>query len=229
MDVLPWLVVFAFAGVALLGWLIPLIIGIVHMRRRTGGLALIIVGAIWGFGAIAVGGLGALAYREFSRATRFEYFDPSAYHGAMGAIVVPNPGELIVRDKKLDRRLCLQINRGIARAPVGRYDVVSWTEAVAPYAPAGSEDWTASCEFDAGPSSELVVTAEGTQRLEVGPPFTVSVDVAPQAGGRVTLILKVMGLGGHSYSIVSRRRPPPRFEVLDGSRKVVWHGNFEYG
>jgi len=228
MNLLVGVAILAVVAVALLGWLVPLVVGLVQLRRRTGGVVLAVIGAIWGFAAIGVAGLGAVAYRQMSRSVRVEDFDPASYHGATGTVLVTYAGqsELIVRDKKLDKRLRLHARDGIAQAPVGKFEVESW-EALA--TDSQGITWTASCYPGGGRAAEMAVAAGGAPRFEVGPPFTASVDVRPQASGRVAFELKVAGLGGYSYPIHSSRARPPGFQALDRSRRVVWHGDFEYG
>jgi hypothetical protein len=219
------IVVIALVTALLIGWLVPLIIGIVKLRRRTGGIALTIIGVIWALGA---SGFAVVGYRQFGAALRVADFDPSTYHGQTGTVTLPYQGEssLIVTNNDLRTRLRLHVRGGVAQAPVGRYQLQSYFMSMKDKAGA---TWTAN-HFSSA-SQALVVTAASPVHLNFGPPFTARVDVSEGPAERTMLQLGITGRGGESCIITSDKRPvaPPHFEILDHTGQVVWHGSFEYG
>jgi len=225
------LLALAVGAVVFLGWLVLLVIGIVRWRRRaTAGIALTIIGAIWGFGAIAVGGLGALAYRQFSRAIRVENFDPAGYKGEMGTIVLPYKGEssLVLMSQVGAKSIRVRAKDGVAQAPAGKYYLSSY-EAVAKDQQRAR--WTASCfpGRQAMGSRSLSLGAASPQQLDLGPPFTASVVVRNATGAKPILDLSITGRGGNSYTIFRGDGRPPSFQVVSRDAQVLWQGRFEYG
>jgi len=222
------ILVIALATALLIGWLVPLIIGIVKLRRRTGGIALTIIGVMWALGASGLAAVGYVAYRQLGAALRVADFDPATYHGQTGTVTLPYQGEssLIVRAKPAGAKLGLRVRDGVAQAPVGRYELQTYSMSMKDKAGVA---WTAS-HFPST-SQELEVTTASPVRLNLGPPFTARVDVSAGPGGKTMLQLGISGRAGGAYTIMSGqgRAAPPRFEVLDGSGQVVWQGSFEYG
>jgi hypothetical protein len=226
MDIWFLVLGLAIAVVAFLGWIAPLVVGIVKLRRRRGGIVLTIIGAVWGLGALGMVGLGAFSYYQVSKFRHIEEFDPAAYHGEMGTIVVSHKGQgsLLLRERKADKQIRVAIDNGVAQAPAGEYEVVTY-DAVAK--DERGVKWTASCYYSK--REPLSVAASSSQQLDAGPPFTAAVAVKERAKGKVSIDLGIAGRGGRQYSIMRQDGTAPGFEVLDKSGKVLWQGSFEYG
>jgi hypothetical protein len=225
MQVIVGFLVLGALALALIGWVAPLVIGIIKLRRRSGGIALTIIGGIWAVGALGLAALGVFAYRQFSAAMRVEAFNPASYHGAMGTITLPYKGEssLVGIMQGSPTRMRLVVREGVAQAPVGAYSALSYEAAARD---ANGRRWTARCDVGMTRESALIVGTAAPVELDVGPPFTAAVTVAERSG-KVDLGFNTSGRGGYSYTIMSSE--PPRFEVVDGSGKVLWQGRFEYG
>jgi hypothetical protein len=233
-------------------WVVPLIIGVVKLRRRTGGVALTIIGAIWALGAVGLAAAGHVGVSRFSAALRVENFNPArlsrqpmrvnrfdapprvedfnsdTFKGQTGTVTLPYRGEssLIVTDTDAHKRLRLHVRDGVAQAPVGDYKVSSYDISMKGK---GGVTWTAS--HYASSSQALEVSAPSPAHLNLGPPFTAQVEVNESSGEGTMLQLSITGRAGESYVIISRqwRAKPPRFQVLDRLGQVVWQGQFEYG
>jgi hypothetical protein len=222
------IVVIALVTAVLIGWLVPLIIGIVKLFRRTGGIALTIIGIMWALGAMGLAVMGYVAISHLREALRVEDFDPAAFKGQTGSVTLPHQGEssLIVTDRKANKRLRLHVREGVAQAPVGDYKVDSYEISMKDKA---GVTWTAS--HYSSPSQGLEISAASAAHLNLGPPFTARVEVNESPGGGTMLQFSLTGPGGESYVMMSGRGRPalPRFEVLDPSGQVVWQGRFEYG
>ena len=218
--------------VVLLGWLLPLVVGIVRTVRGQRSTGLIVFGGAWGlFGAAGLGLLfvGALAFRTANRPTRTEVFDPATYEGPTGTIVVPFTArtQLSVIGQQSAVRQQLTATGGSLIAPAGSLTVRSVDLTAADDSGA---QWSASCFFRRQQQLNL---AEGeTQELKIGPPFTAKVIAKKTSDDMCTFDLKVTGTGGNGFTIRqlgSAANKAPAFEVLNKDGEVVWQGDFKYG
>jgi hypothetical protein len=226
------IVLIVIAAVVGLGWVIPLVAGIVRLKRGTGGVALTVVGGIWCLFAVSIGLFAYVVSRQVSTARNVEAFNPAAYQGPTGKIVVPHQGDCSLEVYATDgasarKRLQLSGKDGVLVAPVGTY-VLGSCDLTA--RDAANREWSASC-YPGSSSGRISVTANAPVNLDVGPPFTASVKVHSQGKSQVGMDYQLTGRGGHSYTIEknSGADDPPGFQVLDSSGKEVWHGTFAYG
>ena len=220
------LAVLAVAAILLLGWSVPLGIGIVYLRRGTGGRGLTVFGALWGLAAI---GLVALAIRAYQSA-RIEDFDPSAYHGQTGTIITAYKSDcsLIVSNTATGKRMRLRGADGAAVAPVGTYRIESY-QAVAK--DDQGDEWTASSYTAPALNQDFALAADGTHELDLGPPLTAQVMVNDDDdNGKSSFDLKIVGRGGdYALRAGGSRSHPLSFQILDQQGHELWQGNFEYG
>lgn len=235
------IVLFAMAAAGL-GWLVPLVWGIVLLacNRRFGGL-LLGIGAVWGALVIAGGIALAIFAARMNKEYSPETFDPSTYKGKTATIVIPHngPGAIMLTIKESSsvlgqsRALNLNSTNGQFIAPAGRIEYVSMVEMRATD-PAGTK-WTARTwlgSHDEG--SNATELKEGqTLNLDVGPPFKAIIKPGTRPNGEVSMNLNITGLGEHSYTITADSPAvtsgSPSFQVLDESGKVLWEQNLEYG
>ena len=181
------LVVFVLAALAL-GWIVPLVVGLVRLARDTGGRGLIALGCVWGllvFASAAVVAIASLAIpvgRRSSmvsaRAAPVRPFDPERHDGEVGTILLGHEGEaqLVVVDRKTGRQWQLAAADGEAKAPVGRYQVRSYRLVTAS---SDRRKWHADTYFHgARHPPTLTVEADGPARLDLGPPFKAVVSVS---------------------------------------------------
>ena len=233
-DIVIAMVVAAFLACLALGWIVPLVMGIVRLRRKMpGGVAATAAGAVWGLLSISVIAIGiafyAFAQRQEAVATKVEAYDASQDQGSKGSIVLPFKGrstlELIGEGGKMVR---LSTQDGTIAAPAGTFRPVSY-EAIGK-----SEDgneWAATCTLSSRSLGTLTVAEGSSQYLRVGPPFTASVSVKTKGQNEATLDLKLVGVDGNQYTIMRRdgRGEPPAFQVIALSGETLWQGKFEYG
>jgi len=219
------------AAVLLLGWLVPLIAGLVMMRRRQqpAGVVLTVIGAVWGVLGLLILGLSIFAYTQFPKATKLETFDPAHYAGRMGTVNVPYKGEgsLTISERGKARRLKLTTTNGAFRLPAGSYQLLQY-EAVG--RDRANTKWTASAGLS-GRTSTLTVAGDSTQDLDVGPPLKAKVAAQTRSGNMASLDLKLTGRGGDQYMLSKGTGGggAPRFQVLSPTGQVLWQGQFAYG
>lgn len=207
-----------------LGWIVPLVVGLVRIRRKQWGWVLVVVGGVWGILAIASAvGIANLLRRKFE----FEKFDPAQYDGPMAAITWPGQlsGELMLLDPKGSKMVRTPVTSGKAQMRTGNFSLLNYTMKTHD---GGNVEWAATGSLG---MAAVSLEANSTHELTAGPPFTASIAVQKGAAGKEVLSLNVKDLGSNlcSFTKSGRRTAPPRFEIRDEAGKVVFSGKFEYG
>jgi len=200
-----------------LGWIVPLVIGIIFIKRKSrAGVVLTVIGGVWGLVGLSVLGFGIYSSQRAMRVSRVEDFDPEQYEGEMGSIVLPYKGEssLEVQNKESQKRMRFSTTNGMVLAPTGRYDLCSYE--VIDEDENGAK-WTASGSLYSLKSREISVEADSTQDLEIGPPFVAKVTVKKKGQDEAVLDFKLTGRGGGNYTItrMDKGRKAPGFQVVD--------------
>lgn len=221
------------AVLVLLGWLVPLILGIRRAMRRAGGTALIIVGGVWGAAATGLIATVAVAAVGFSRAAsraEAKAFNAAVHAGPKGLIRTACTGAttLVVHDEASGGSLRLESANGVIAAPAGTMRLQQFTTSATG---ADGTTWTAAC-YNFGRDLQTVdVASNGTTDVALGPPYRAEVTTSRLVDGKQAFDLKFTGAGGSRVSLYVQavHRKPLQFEVLDASGSRVWSGNFEYG
>ena len=189
------------AAVILLGWVVPLILGLTRFRRTTAGVVLDVVGGLWGLGSLALVGVGYFAYREMSAASRVEEFRPAQYHGPVGTIALSYPGEVecTVRAVGSRSRMRATATDGRLTLPVGEYDLSSCDlRARGP----DNRLWTASTYMSSVAFRHVIVAAGASPPpITIGPPFEARVRARAVGGDRVSLSLALTGRDQQSWQV----------------------------
>lgn len=218
------LVVLCFA----IGWLIPLIVGIVKLRRgqRQIGIALTITGGIWGLAAVGLIALAAF----LGRGQMFDYqvkdFEPSKYEGLVGRIVVPCDGEVeLFLSGDGDEQLRLKVGDQSAQAPAKRLRLESYT--ISATADDGSR-WKLYSHFY-GREQSITVEPNADVKLKIGPPFRAKLDV-DLSNNRANIGLSVSDTAGGDCSLFRMDSDAPvGFVALTRSGDKLWEGKLESG
>ena len=232
-NVLLGVAMLVLVALFLLGWLVPLILGIVHSSRGRSGTALIIIGGVWGAGAIGLLAMGAVAifgFRSAAKRSEPKTFDAAAHAGAKGSIRTACTGAttLMVHDETGGSMLKLESTNGILAAPAGTLRLQHFTTTATG---ADGATWTVSgYDFKQGLQT-VAVAGGGTADVALGPPYRAVVTPSKQNDGQQAFDLKITGSDGSRVSlhVQAGRRKPLQFEVLDAAGRSVWSGNFEYG
>ena len=220
-----------------LGWIVPLVAGIVRLRRSGSdavGLALTTVGRVWCVGGLVLGVCGGMFWLMFRLGgpdSQIEQFDPSRHDGPMGAVVVPYEGEALlhVTSTADGKMMALSTGDGRFEAPVGEYRLRGLT---VKKTGEDNSQWEATTLLAQDEPRQVSVRADGEASLDLGPPFTASIAVAAEPQNVVELDLEIADSQGCQYTIVKIAlggTPPPRFEVRFSSGELVLEGQFEYG
>jgi hypothetical protein len=221
----------------LLGWIVPLVIGLKWRRRGQAGAAgwSIFAGA-WGAVALVVAGalalvmvpwFGGVSSRHSTAGA--EPFNAAGYSGATGTLKPAFGGvcRLVGSVAPCGRKVFAASN-GVIVVPAGTLALESF-EAEA--RDAGGRTWTARTRECRG--SNVVVGAGSTLALGLGPPLRAAARVTWAAvSDEISITPVYFDAAGNEYSVQCSGpggRAVPWFEFLDGAGAVVWSNSFEFG
>jgi len=225
----------AFLAVCTLGWLVPLVLGIVRTTKGRRSPGLIIFGALWGCAGIFIGGLAAVGVATFRNVQTHKAitpFDSSQAGDQVATLSVPFEGDaelqFISKSGEKTQTYTTKGENGALLVPVGEVTPISLTLTATD---ADGKTWNASTQFKGRRRKLLTLAAGESRELQVGPPFEARVALSGESEGKQYFDLKVKGTGGNAVTI--RRQgaanEAPSFEVVDEKDEVVWRGNFKYG
>ena len=213
--------------VAFLGWAVPLIVGIISIRRHRRsvlGYVLSGIGALWAIGATTALLLAFSYLRGQGQGTHPGDFNPQTFEGKTLRLQVGDLGDGYLEGNAKGRRYRFRATNGFVTVPV---DTKLRTCLV--IRQANKVRWEARTDF----TEEVGSSTPGARQLPVGPPFRVQLDATRLSGptpGNVYLRLQTKDRGGHSTTISSSPRgQPPSFEARDSKGNLVWTGRFSYG
>jgi len=216
---------YAAAGVFMLGWIIPLAIGIVQLRRRRApaGIILTVVGALWAVPAVAALVTAGAFYFGYGPSFGTHTFDPARHLGPRATIIIPWQGKGTLEFRWRSRQYLSESDNGQFAVPAGSLPLTNFTA----YSSPDKTGWQARSTFDQ--RSQLSLAANEQHALAAGPPYTAQVKVQ-EAAGKAYMSMDIKDAGGNVAGISDvARKSPPHFDVLDKAGKVVWQGKFEYG
>jgi hypothetical protein len=218
-------------AIVLLGWIVPLTLGIARRRRNQGGRGLLIFGGVWavvGIGLAAVIVLGVVSSLREMRRYASEEFVAAGYKGPTGHASVSWPGSFNFTLSGAGAKggaLRVQGRNGTALCPAGSFELAS----VALEEMSSDAAWSAAAYFRKG--RPVTIGAGETNALPAGPPFVASVDAEPIRGTNAVFNFRLVDSQGDTWQIrkSGEGARAPGFEVRTPEDVVVWRGNFEYG
>ena len=152
-----------------------------------------------------------------------------------GAIKVP---AYLVLDLKIDNKPVTVPSGREITMPAATYAPACITAQAAAPGKTKAEIWSIKCTGPFGQVASIAVQEGATSTIDAGPPFTLKPIVyaatnTPQ--GKVLPIgLAIIGKAGEQYAANTLKKgmssvPPPQFQILDETGKVLTQGAFEYG
>lgn len=226
LGMLSPLLIFAF----LLGWIVPLIMGIVRLRSRRRGIVLLVVGSVWALSAAAVIVLGVCAIFSVicDHATETQVFNASSWTGQTGRIELPWD-----TDARLSLRPVAGKGAPLMLAATNRFLVVPCGEYHVTWIQVSRKDQSGALWMLYGSippkSCSLHVEPDATVRLTCASGLRAWIDLH-EARGNASMDVQVKDDSGNRFSLYSSGdRSKPRFEVVDSAGDVLWTGSFEFG
>jgi len=226
----------------LLGWIVPLVIGLGWRRRNVPGFqAWTRFAAIWGGTALVLAaGIGVMLAVSLSGNRHGSYspdktseFSAATFKGPTGNLKIPFSGEMHLKAECSTLGVMdFSTSNSTFVVPAGRITVKS-LEVTA--RDKQNRKWMAQGNwFYSGEHKTNVVEvpAGGIKELAMGPPFRASIQVtySPVSDSFRMKPLYSDSLG-YNYKVCSddRKGTVPGFELLDSENKLVMSGKFEFG
>lgn len=227
-SIIICLVFLVIASFFLLGWIWPLVTGLVKRRRGEKATVWLVLGAVWGVGSLAVSaliGLAIFSIMSFSGYMDATEFDAAAYEGPTATIVAPYKGEATLTGNTADQgSLRFQSSDGTFIVPAGE---------IAPSAYAITEIdadggyWHASWSLYPQKLAPFDLAEGGTAQFDRGPPLTMRVKRRELTGGNQNLGIEIFDRTGATVSV--RGAQKPAIQIIDESGEVAWSKTLEYG
>ena len=212
------------------GWLIPLIVGIVKWRRKTGGKGWLIASGIWC--SVAAAWIGFCVYSAMTVSRRYatEEFKVENYVGERATLVLPysGTGTLSIRQVKTGKSLRVNFsNTNSVVVPAGSLAV--WHLSYQDKDAAGVVKGGMNCSFES--KEDIVTQANAVVTLKGGVPLTASITAKKKADDKLQLDYVLTDVAGNRISMSggSSEDRNPKFQAIGLDGKSFWSGQLEYG
>ena len=210
-----------------LGWILPLVIGLVRRRKGKSSAALIVLGGVWG--GISVLGLGLLSIAVIlymNTVGRWDVtdFDPSSYEGNTAVVMVPAQGKAEMTAAMGDGSTSYRFSseRGEFVVPAEKLDVYSFSLS---RQDAEGKQWQLSWWFN--DDYQLDPSAAGPVSIDKGPPLTVRVKRRELPDGAQKIEMETLDSRGMKVSLDAPHNPV--IQIIDESGAVIWSHKMEHG
>ena len=215
-------------AIFLLGWIWPLIAGIIRAKRGNSGVALIVVGSVWGIISILMmvfAGLCVFMAFKVSESYNQKVFTLDEYDGPTSTLVSTYKGEaeLTASSSHDGGHYTFASSNGAFTVPAAKITPKSYAITAS-----GENDttWHANWGFYSNPKT-FDLDNNSSMELTIGPPLTAKVTRREMSEGRQELNLEFTDSEGTTISL--RSHIAPSIEILDDTGAVVWTHKLEYG
>jgi hypothetical protein len=210
-----------------LGWIIPLVIGIVK-RKTALGIVLIVLSCTWVlFIGLMSFGLFVISRIE-TRGMETVKFNPDTYDGPVGTIKVSFPAKttLYLIEEKNEKRYQVDSDSNELITPCGRFKLYMYAGSI----PADDGTRWSVNTYLYNKKCYAQIEPGSVVELVFGPPLEASVSPGKQ-GTNVRFNFNLRDSAGNKYTLarIGSKLPPPKFNVVDAAGTVVWSDAFEFG
>ena len=214
----------------LVGWIAPLVVGIVRRRRGTPSVGLLVFGGCWGSLALALTvliGIGTYTALRVAQNYRAEEFVLEAYTGAVASIDFSYKGAstLTALNEADGKNYNYTSSNGVHTLPAVSHKLSSYTINLMDD---NEKPWFVSGSFYGVDNEKRLDLKEGeVSRLKLGPPLAVTVTRGDLEDGEHRLDVAVKDADGNNVSL--RSLEPLKIEILNAQDEVLWSAALEYG
>jgi hypothetical protein len=224
------LVVFVFLVGFSFGWLIPLVIGLVKMSRKSGGKGWLMAACVWAVTAFVVVGVGIYSAVAAHRQYATEEFKAETYAGDLATLVLPysGSGELSfsqVEQKKSWQVSFVETNCVVVPTGVLRVGYLSYTFRNK------ANEMTGGMGCSLASSLDMVVKAGDELTLHGGAPITAAVTAKRADGDKIKINYSLTDVAGNriTYWTLNSNNKGPKFEAIGPDGSCFWSDHLEYG
>jgi len=218
-------------GVSLcFGWLIPLIVGLVKWRRKTGATWWLVGSGIWASLAVVFIGFCVFSALTVRRKYATEEFKMENYVGDRATLVLPYSGSGTLSIRQVDTGKALRVsfaNTNSVAVPAGTLTI--WHLAYQDKNAEGIVTGGMNCSLEA--KENIVAQPNEIITLSGGVPLTASITAKKKPDDQLQLDYVLTDRAGNRISMWggSSAKEKPKFEVLGPDGKCFWSGELEYG
>lgn len=212
------------------GWLIPLVVGIVKWRRKTGGKGWLIASGIWC--SLAAVWIGFCVYSAMTVSRRFatEEFKADNYSGGLATLVLPYSGSGTLSIRQADKGKSWSVpfsNTNSVSVPAGELTI--WYLSYQEKNDAGVVTGGMNCSFES--KEDIVAQANEVISLKGGLPLTASITAKKKADDKLQLDYVLKDVAGNRISISggASENGNPKFQAIGLDGNCFWSGQLEYG
>jgi len=224
------LVVFVFLVGLSFGWLIPLVIGLVKVSRKTGGKVWLMVACVWACSAFFIVGLGIYAAVRTHSQYATEAFNEKTYSGDKAALILPFSGCGSLSFQNVEQKKAFQVsftktNRVVV--PAGllkvRYLSYDFNNAM------GEMTGGMSCSLAS--QENLVVKAGDELTLQGGAPIIAAITAKRADDDTIKINYSLTDVAGNriTYWNLNSKNKGPKFEAIGPDGSCFWSEHLEYG
>jgi hypothetical protein len=228
--ILIGIVIFAFLVGLSFGWVVPLVIGLVKMSRKSGGKGWLMAACVWAVCAFVVVGLGIYSFAKAQRQYAAEEFNQETYSGDKATLILPfsGSGSLSFRHVEQDKSFEVsftETNRVVVPAGLLKVWYLSYSFNNA----AGEMIGGMSCSLAS--EEDLVVKAGDEITLQGGAPITATIKAKRADGDKIKINYSLTDVAGNriSYWSLNSKNKGPKFEAIGPDGSCFWSEHLEYG
>jgi len=212
------------------GWLIPLVVGIVKWRRKTGGKGWLIASGIWCSLAAVWIGFCVYSAMTINRSYATEEFKAENYVGDCATLVLPYSGTGTLSIRQVDKGKALLVsfaNTNSVVVPAGTLAV--WHLTYQCKNAEGVVTGDMNCSFES--EEDIVAQANEVIPLKGGLPLTAAITAQKTTEGKLQLDYELTDVAGNRISISggASEKGNPKFQAIGLDGNCFWSGELEYG
>lgn len=210
-----------------LGWIWPLIAGIMKRRKGTGGTGLIILGGAWLacvlLSTVALTGGAIWLYRTSQECDTPE-FDAAAYSGATAKLIAPPDCTAVLSAESENGSYNFTASNGVFTVPAGKLILESYTLTKKDQS---GRVWTADWWFYDKTATELSLEPFSEEPVKNAPPFKMTVTRAEAGNGDHRINVQIVDSSEAAVRLSSSQKPA--IEIADAAGNIVWSRSLSYG
>jgi hypothetical protein len=212
------------------GWLIPLVIGLVKVSRKSGGKGWLIGSGVWAFCALVVVGLSVFSVVSAQRRMATEVFNEANYAGDRATLILPFSGSGSLTLRQVAENKSWQVsfsNTNSVVVPAGVMRI--WHLSYEIKNKEGEFSGGMNCSFAS--NEDLVAKAGDVLTLSGGTPFTAAITAKRADGDKLKIAYSLTDVAGNriTYWGVNSNNKKPKFEAIGPDGSCFWSDHLEYG
>jgi hypothetical protein len=212
------------------GWMIPLVVGLVKLRRKTGAKWWLMGSGIWA--GLELSFIVFCVYFAMTVSRRYanEEFKAENYSGDRATLILPysGTGTLSIRQVNTGKSLRVSfVNTNSVVVPAGRLAV--WHLTCQSKNAGGLVTDGMNCSFES--KEDIVAQPNDVITVKGGFPLTASITAKKKPDNKLQLDYVLTDVAGNRISMSggSQKNETPKFQAIGLDGNCFWSGQLDYG